>query len=76
MDCWPEAEVPMNVNSDELGNLGLTTEEELALVAFMETLSDGYRPMRGGNRSMRMDSLRSERETIGGQRPAQIPGRR
>lgn len=41
---WPEPEVPQNVNIDELGNLGLTDEEEDAIVAFMGTLSDGYRP--------------------------------
>jgi cytochrome c peroxidase len=39
---WPEAEVSQNVNSDELGNLGLTPEEEAAVTAFMKTLTDGY----------------------------------
>mgnify|MGYP000072494021 CR=1 FL=1 len=39
---WPPPEVPENVNTDELGNLGLTDAEEDAIVAFMETLSDGY----------------------------------
>lgn len=39
---WPAAEVPINVNSDELGDLGLTLEQEAYLVAFMKTLSDGY----------------------------------
>ena len=39
---WPPPEVPQNVNITELSNLGLTDEEEDALVAFMETLSDGY----------------------------------
>jgi len=43
-DCWPEPEVAENVNVDELGDLGLTEEEEWAIVAFMETLSDGYLP--------------------------------
>ena len=38
---WPPPEVPENVNTDELGNIGLTPEEEDAIVAFMETLSDG-----------------------------------
>ena len=38
--CWPAAEVMANVNTDELGNLGLTAEEEAAIVAFMRTLSD------------------------------------
>ena len=41
---WPEPEVPGNVNSDELGDLGLTPEEESALVSFMKTLTDGYVP--------------------------------
>ena len=40
---WPEPEVPENVNVDELGNLGLTGAEEDAIVAFMQTLSDGYK---------------------------------
>jgi len=40
--CWPAAEVPENVNDDELGDLGLTPAEEQAIVAFMRTLSDGY----------------------------------
>jgi len=41
-NCWPDPEVAENVNTDELGNLGLTEEEEDALVAFMLTMSDGY----------------------------------
>ncbi len=39
---WPAPEVAENVNTDELGNLGLTDAEEDALVAFMQTLSDGF----------------------------------
>jgi cytochrome c peroxidase len=42
--CWPAPEVAENVNTDELGDLGLTTEEEAAVVAFLKTLSDGYVP--------------------------------
>jgi cytochrome c peroxidase len=41
---WPPPEVTMNVNTDELGNLGLTAAEEADLVAFMKTLTDGYTP--------------------------------
>jgi cytochrome c peroxidase len=41
-NCWPEPEVSANLNREELGNLGLTGEEEEAIVAFMKTLSDGY----------------------------------
>jgi len=40
---WPAPEVAENVNTDELGNLGLTDEEEDAIVAFMLTLSDGFK---------------------------------
>ena len=43
MNCWPVAEVTDNVNTDELGNLGLTNEEEDDIVAFLKTLSDGYK---------------------------------
>ncbi len=43
-DCWPAPEIPENVNTDELGDLGLTAAEEDAIVAFMKTLSDGYVP--------------------------------
>jgi len=41
-NCWPEPEVTENVNADELGDLGLTNEEEDAIVAFLKTLSDGF----------------------------------
>jgi cytochrome c peroxidase len=37
---WAAPEVPETVNTEELGDLGLTKREELALVAFMKTLSD------------------------------------
>ena len=42
IEDWPDPEVSENVNTDELGNLGLTPEEEGAIVAFMKTLTDGY----------------------------------
>jgi hypothetical protein len=40
--CWPEPELNMNVNTDEVGKLGLDEGEEEAIVAFLKTLSDGY----------------------------------
>jgi cytochrome c peroxidase len=43
-DCWPAPEVWENVNTDELGDLGLSVEDEWAIVAFLKTLSDGYQP--------------------------------
>lgn len=43
-DCWPAPEVAQNVNTAELGDLGLTPDEEAAIVAFLRTLSDGYQP--------------------------------
>jgi cytochrome c peroxidase len=39
---WPLPEIEQNVNVDELGDLGLTAEEETALVAFLKTFTDGY----------------------------------
>ena len=41
---WPPPEVPENVNQEELGNLGLTEAEVDTIVAFLETLTDGYVP--------------------------------
>ncbi len=38
--AWPPPEVPENVNTDELGNLGLTAQEEDDIVAFLKTLTD------------------------------------
>ena len=46
--CWPAAEFEANVNRTELGNLGLTAEEEAAIVAFLRTLSDGFILQSGG----------------------------
>jgi cytochrome c peroxidase len=39
---WPAPEVPETMNTDELGNLGLKIRDEIAIVMFMRTLSDGY----------------------------------
>ena len=39
---WPAAEVAQNLNTRELGNLGLSASEEADLVAFLKTLTDGY----------------------------------
>lgn len=39
---WPDPEVSENINTDELGDLGLSDEEEDAIVAFLKILSDGF----------------------------------
>ena len=39
---WPQPEVLQNMNNSELGNLGLSPEEEKAIVAFLKTLTDDY----------------------------------
>ncbi len=44
VEDWPDPEVYENMNTDELGDLGLTDAEEDAIVAFMNTLTDGYQP--------------------------------
>jgi cytochrome c peroxidase len=43
VEAFPTAEVTETVNHDELGNLGLTLQEEKDIVAFMKTLTDGYK---------------------------------
>ncbi len=42
--CWPAPEEPRNVNRKQLGNLGLSDQEENAIVSFLGTLNDGYTP--------------------------------
>ena len=44
VDCWPKPEVEVNLNTAEMGALGLTGAEEDAIVAFLKTLSDGFEP--------------------------------
>ena len=41
---FPEAEYSATVDKEGLGNLGLTSDEETAIVAFLKTLSNGYAP--------------------------------
>ena len=43
-EMWPDPEYEDTVNTDELGNLGLSDADEDAIVLFMMTLSDGYMP--------------------------------
>ena len=43
-NCWPAPEFSSNVNMEELGNLGLSEDEENAIVVFLKTLNDGYSP--------------------------------
>jgi cytochrome c peroxidase len=41
VDCWPMPEVRNNIDMTT-GNLGLTDTEENQIVAFLQTLTDGY----------------------------------
>jgi cytochrome c peroxidase len=41
VDCWPAAEVPQNQDMT-IGKLGLTDMEENQIVAFLQTLTDGF----------------------------------
>ena len=41
--CWPQPEVKNNIDMTT-GALGLTNTEENQIVAFLETLTDGYNP--------------------------------
>ena len=40
--AWPAPEVSVNVNKEELGELGLSNQELEDIVAFMKTLTDGW----------------------------------
>jgi cytochrome c peroxidase len=42
--CWPAPETTENMNKNKVGNLGLSDNEEDALVSFLQTPTDGYNP--------------------------------
>jgi len=44
LGCWPAAEFDATKNADELGNLPLTKRDKADIVAFLNTLTDGYTP--------------------------------
>jgi cytochrome c peroxidase len=41
VDCWPKPEVPATIDMT-VGKLGLTDQEENQIVAFLQTLTDGF----------------------------------
>jgi cytochrome c peroxidase len=43
VDCWPMPEVPNNIDMT-VGKLDLTDPEENQIVAFLQTLTDGFNP--------------------------------
>ena len=44
LTCWPAPEHAETMNRRQLGNLGLTSQQEDQIVAFLKTLTDGYTP--------------------------------
>lgn len=40
-NCWPKPEIAENMNTEELGNLKLSTQDQKDLIAFLRTLTDG-----------------------------------
>ncbi|HLN09708.1 MAG TPA: cytochrome c peroxidase, partial [Xanthobacteraceae bacterium] len=44
--CWPAPESTVNMNTKRMGRLGLSDAEEDALESFMQTLTDGFMPLR------------------------------
>jgi cytochrome c peroxidase len=49
LTCWPAPEVSQNMDTT-IGNLGLTDEQENQIVAFLRTLTDGYKPQQAYQR--------------------------
>jgi cytochrome c peroxidase len=65
VNCWPPPEDPNNENMT-IGHLGLTSTEENDLVAFLETLTDGFVQTAASSASMPASLTR---------KPAAPPGR-
>ena len=51
-DCWPKGEFHDTRNTVELGNLGLSPQDESDLVAYLETFTDNY-PLWGNRHGLR-----------------------
>ena len=51
VSCWPRGEFHDTRNVSELGNLGLTPEEEADLVAYLKTFTDNY-PLWGNSNGL------------------------
>ena len=67
LDEFPPPDVKETVNRKELGNLGLTDDEEDDLVAFLETLSDAQTPeigLRSQPQSVAKDAYRRIRDIL------------
>ena len=47
--AWPAPEVSVNVNKDELGDLGLSNQQLEDIVAFLKTLTDGWDELETGH---------------------------
>ena len=47
--CWPAPEFPQNMDTT-IGSLGLIDEQEDQIVAFLKTLTDGYKPQQARER--------------------------
>jgi cytochrome c peroxidase len=47
--CWPAPEFPQNMDKT-IGDLGLSNEQEDQIVAFLKTLTDGYKPQQARER--------------------------
>jgi cytochrome c peroxidase len=52
-DCWSRGEFHDTRNTSELGNLGLTAQDEADIVAYLKTFTDNYPSW--GNRHGRRD---------------------
>ena len=42
--CWPVAEMPETINVRDMGNLGMSEQDVDDIVAFLGTLTDGWKP--------------------------------
>lgn len=54
--CWPKGEFHETRNTEELGNLGLSLQDEADIVAYLKTFTDNY-PFWGNRRGKRDNSV-------------------
>jgi cytochrome c peroxidase len=42
--CWPAPEFGQNLDTKNMGKLGLTRDEVILIVEYLEAMSDGWQP--------------------------------
>lgn len=72
-DCWPAPELDTSIPRGLVGDLGLSADEEAAIVAYMRTLTDTDSVSPPGGFDSQAHSVHATAAAVGGRRPEPAP---